>query len=45
MNSTTRVALATLSTNAAGLGECLPPELVVLADGDRFNLRIAPVAK
>jgi FtsP/CotA-like multicopper oxidase with cupredoxin domain len=32
-------------TDAAGLPEARPSEPVVLADGDRFDLRIAPVAK
>jgi FtsP/CotA-like multicopper oxidase with cupredoxin domain len=32
-------------TETAGLPEARPPELVVLADGDEFDLRIAPVAK
>jgi FtsP/CotA-like multicopper oxidase with cupredoxin domain len=32
-------------TEVAGLPEARAPELVELADGDRFNLRIAPVAK
>ena len=32
-------------TDASGLPETGPPEVVELADGDRFDLRIAPVAK
>jgi FtsP/CotA-like multicopper oxidase with cupredoxin domain len=32
-------------TEVAGLPEARPPELVELSDGDRFDLRIAPVAK
>jgi FtsP/CotA-like multicopper oxidase with cupredoxin domain len=32
-------------TDVAGLPEARPPELVELSDGDRFDLRIAPVAK
>ncbi|HKH17194.1 MAG TPA: multicopper oxidase family protein [Solirubrobacteraceae bacterium] len=32
-------------TDAAGLTEARAPDLVELADGDRFDLRIAPVAK
>jgi FtsP/CotA-like multicopper oxidase with cupredoxin domain len=32
-------------TEVAGLPEARAPELVELADGDRFDLRIAPVAK
>jgi FtsP/CotA-like multicopper oxidase with cupredoxin domain len=32
-------------TETAGLPEARPPGLVELADGDRFELRIAPVAK
>jgi FtsP/CotA-like multicopper oxidase with cupredoxin domain len=32
-------------TEIAGLPEACAPELVELADGDRFDLRIAPVAK
>ena len=32
-------------TDAAGLPEAHEPELVELSDGDRFKLRIAPVAK
>ena len=32
-------------TDAAGLPEAAPTELVELADGDEFDLRIAPVAK
>jgi FtsP/CotA-like multicopper oxidase with cupredoxin domain len=32
-------------TEIAGLAEARAPELVELADGDRFELRIAPVAK
>jgi FtsP/CotA-like multicopper oxidase with cupredoxin domain len=32
-------------TGTAGLPEARAPELVELADGDRFDLRIAPVAK
>jgi FtsP/CotA-like multicopper oxidase with cupredoxin domain len=32
-------------TEVAGLPEACAPELVELADGDRFDLRIAPVAK
>jgi FtsP/CotA-like multicopper oxidase with cupredoxin domain len=32
-------------TGVAGLPEARSPELVQLADGDRFELRIAPVAK
>src|SRR4051812_24627112 len=33
------------STDATGLPEARPPELVELADGDHLDLRIAPVAK
>jgi FtsP/CotA-like multicopper oxidase with cupredoxin domain len=32
-------------TEVAGLPEARAPELVELADGDRFDLRVAPVAK
>jgi FtsP/CotA-like multicopper oxidase with cupredoxin domain len=32
-------------TDVEGLPEAGPPELVELSDGDRFDLRIAPVAK
>ncbi|MFL5877758.1 MAG: multicopper oxidase domain-containing protein [Solirubrobacteraceae bacterium] len=32
-------------TDATGLPDARPPELVELADGDQFDLRIAPVAK
>jgi FtsP/CotA-like multicopper oxidase with cupredoxin domain/cation diffusion facilitator CzcD-associated flavoprotein CzcO len=32
-------------TGTEGLPEARPPELVELSDGDRFDLRIAPVAK
>jgi FtsP/CotA-like multicopper oxidase with cupredoxin domain len=32
-------------TDAAGLPDARAPEVVELADGDRFDLRIAPVAK
>jgi FtsP/CotA-like multicopper oxidase with cupredoxin domain len=32
-------------TDIEGLPEARPPELVELSDGDRFDLRIAPVAK
>jgi FtsP/CotA-like multicopper oxidase with cupredoxin domain len=32
-------------TEIEGLPEASPPELVELSDGDRFDLRIAPVAK
>jgi FtsP/CotA-like multicopper oxidase with cupredoxin domain len=32
-------------TDAAGLPAARPPEVVELADGERFTLRIAPVAK
>jgi FtsP/CotA-like multicopper oxidase with cupredoxin domain len=32
-------------TDVAGLPEARSPELVELSDGDRFDLRIAPVAK
>jgi FtsP/CotA-like multicopper oxidase with cupredoxin domain len=32
-------------TDTAGLPEARAPELVELADGDRFDMRIAPVAK
>jgi FtsP/CotA-like multicopper oxidase with cupredoxin domain len=32
-------------TDVAGLPETRPPELVELADGEEFNLKIAPVAK
>jgi FtsP/CotA-like multicopper oxidase with cupredoxin domain len=32
-------------TDAAGLPEARAPELVELSDGDRYDLRIAPVAK
>jgi FtsP/CotA-like multicopper oxidase with cupredoxin domain len=32
-------------TEVAGLPEARPPELVELADGDEFDLQIAPVAK
>jgi FtsP/CotA-like multicopper oxidase with cupredoxin domain len=33
------------STDATGLPEARPPELVELSDGDHLDLRIAPVAK
>jgi FtsP/CotA-like multicopper oxidase with cupredoxin domain len=36
---------ATFSTDVTGLDECTPPAIVELADGDTFDLRIAPVAK
>jgi FtsP/CotA-like multicopper oxidase with cupredoxin domain len=32
-------------TDATGLSDARPPELVELSDGDQFDLRIAPVAK
>jgi FtsP/CotA-like multicopper oxidase with cupredoxin domain len=32
-------------TDATGLAEASPPDVVRLEDGDRFSLRIAPVAK
>ena len=32
-------------TNAAGLAQAVPPALVRVGDGERFQLRIAPVAK
>jgi FtsP/CotA-like multicopper oxidase with cupredoxin domain len=32
-------------TDTTGLPEARPPELIELADGDQFGLRIAPVAK
>jgi hypothetical protein len=32
-------------SNTAGLPEARSPELLELADGDQFHLRIAPVAK
>jgi FtsP/CotA-like multicopper oxidase with cupredoxin domain len=32
-------------TDAAGLPEAAPPEIVALADGDEYELAIAPVAK
>ena len=32
-------------TDTSGLQEARPAEAVELADGDRFDLRIAPVAK
>jgi hypothetical protein len=32
-------------TDTSGLPEARPPELVELSHGDRFDLRIAPVAK
>jgi FtsP/CotA-like multicopper oxidase with cupredoxin domain len=35
----------TFSTDASGLDDCVAPGLVSLADGDTFDLRIAPVAK
>ena len=37
--------MTTFSTDAAGLADCVPTEQVELADGDTFDLRIAPVAK
>jgi FtsP/CotA-like multicopper oxidase with cupredoxin domain len=36
---------ATFSVDIAGLDECGPPPVVELADGDSFELRIAPVVK
>src|SRR6187397_2796507 len=36
---------ATFPTDTAGLPQALPTQIVELADGDRFELRIAPVAK
>ena len=39
------VHTSTFSTDTSGLEECLPPPLVELADGDAFDLRIAPVVK
>lgn len=44
MTETTTHA-TTFSTDAAGLAECVATEQVDLADGDTFDLRIAPVAK
>src|SRR2546430_724968 len=35
----------TFSTDVAGLDECTAPALVDLADGEAFELRIAPVVK
>jgi hypothetical protein len=32
-------------TETAGLPECRATEIIDLADGDEFDLRIAPVAK
>src|SRR3712207_9088103 len=32
-------------TEVAGLPQALPPQVVELAEGDQFDLRIAPVAK
>ena len=32
-------------TDVAGLPEAIPPQMVELADGDEFDVRIAPVAK
>jgi FtsP/CotA-like multicopper oxidase with cupredoxin domain len=36
---------ATFSTDTSNLEDCLAPALVALADGDTFDLRIAPVVK
>jgi FtsP/CotA-like multicopper oxidase with cupredoxin domain len=36
---------ATFSTDISGLDECTPPAIVDLADGETFDLRIAPVVK
>jgi FtsP/CotA-like multicopper oxidase with cupredoxin domain len=49
MNHETQTASAaepaTFSTDTSNLEDCLAPALVELADGDTFDLRIAPVAK
>jgi FtsP/CotA-like multicopper oxidase with cupredoxin domain len=49
MNDETQTASAaepaTFSTDTSNLEDCLAPGLVELADGDTFDLRIAPVAK
>jgi FtsP/CotA-like multicopper oxidase with cupredoxin domain len=49
MNDETRdqsaVPAATFSTDPANLQDCVAPALVELADGDTFDLRIAPVVK
>jgi FtsP/CotA-like multicopper oxidase with cupredoxin domain len=49
MNDETQTASAaepaTFSTDTSNLEDCLAPALVELADGDTFDLRIAPVAK
>jgi FtsP/CotA-like multicopper oxidase with cupredoxin domain len=49
MNNKTQTAPAaepaTFSTDTSNLEDCLAPALVELADGDTFDLRIAPVAK
>ena len=42
---TTGGPLRHFPTEIEGLPEAQPPELVELSDGDRFDLRIAPVAK
>jgi hypothetical protein len=36
---------ATFPTDTAGLSQAAPTQVVNLADGDTFELRIAPVAK
>jgi FtsP/CotA-like multicopper oxidase with cupredoxin domain len=49
MNDETRdhsaAPAATFSTDTANLQDCVAPALVELADGDSFDLRIAPVVK
>jgi FtsP/CotA-like multicopper oxidase with cupredoxin domain len=47
MTKHTRNTLTTdaFPTDAAGLWEAAPPEIVTLADGDEYDLAIAPVAK
>jgi FtsP/CotA-like multicopper oxidase with cupredoxin domain len=42
---TTTDPAAIFSTEVAGLGSATRPEVVELGDGDRFELRIAPVVK
>ena len=41
----TAEATATFPTDTAGLAQAAPTQVVELADGDAFELRIAPVAK
>lgn len=48
MNTDTDTATtdaSTFSTDISGLDECSTPEIVDLADGDTFDLRIAPAVK